>query len=439
MADTHPFSLPSDPFAKPIPEILRYFDAKGLHPTFHWQDLNFDEHASSFTVAKSAGYDILADIQQAVSKAIHDRQEFEEFRKGLEPLLKAKGWWGKAEGVDPQTGEITNVQLGSARRLRTIYAANVRTAYAAGQWERIWRTRRVVPFLLYVMSTAEHKRPLHVSWVGTILPIEHPWWDTHYPPNGWNCQCRVRQISDREAKDRNYDPDEPAPDDGFTPYTNKRTGQVVKVPRGIDPGWAQNPGKTRTKAVADFIAGQLDAGPAEARRVAVADIVEQPLFKQIASGEVRFDPRDLEDQGNVLRGQIALPVAVLPDTVAKAIGAETRVVRLSVADAVQQSVRRLGQEASHTEAAPDFAKVQQLIDGAEVIKKDASTLIAQGELEGGGWVAVLRRALTAVNEVYLKSFRRQKAGEAETNRARGEIVRSGAGAPSQTSDAEATP
>ncbi|MGD0641465.1 MAG: hypothetical protein ABSC22_12015, partial [Roseiarcus sp.] len=115
-AETHAFDHPPA-------EVQRYFDAKAIKPSFDWRDFSFDEHATAFTVAKSAGYDILGDVKDALSKAIRERQDFGEFAKGLEPTLKAKGWWGKALQVDPASGEERVVQLGSPRRLQTIYWA----------------------------------------------------------------------------------------------------------------------------------------------------------------------------------------------------------------------------------------------------------------------------------------------------------------------------
>ena len=38
------------------------------------------------------------------------------------------------------------------------------------------------------------KREEHLALVGTIRPIEDPWWDTHMPPSAWNCKCSVRKT-----------------------------------------------------------------------------------------------------------------------------------------------------------------------------------------------------------------------------------------------------
>ena len=43
--------------------------------------------------------------------------------------------------------------------------------------------------LRYVAVLDARTRPEHRAWHGLILPIDHPLWDTHYPPNGWGCRC----------------------------------------------------------------------------------------------------------------------------------------------------------------------------------------------------------------------------------------------------------
>ncbi len=399
MADDHPF-------AKVNPAITRYFDAKGLKPSVNWKDLGFDEHAIAFSVARTAGYDVLGDIRAALSKAIHERQDFDEFRKGLEPLLQEKGWWGRK--FDPASGK--EVQLGSPRRLRTIYYANVRSAYAAGQWERIERTKDVLPYLVYVMSTAVRKRELHLSWVGTVLPVDDAWWDTHYPPNGWHCQCRVRQISADEAGELDYDPDADAPDDGFTNFVNKVTGEVSRVPNGISPGWAQNPGKRRTQNAAELLAGRLDAMEPEARRIATQDIAGSWLVRAITSGDIPHDLRDRADPANVARGRISAPIASLPEATAKALGAETRVVSLSVADATKIRER-------HPEMKDDWPTTVQAALDAGVDQ------VAEGKGKVGMVFGRFRLLLQVVNKgafVVLKTIHVASANYQKSIRKRGD-------------------
>lgn len=219
-----------------------------LEPTFSWQDAWGEIHARMFTVAKSAGYDILADIQAALVQAISEGQTFEQFAKGLRPLLEAKGWWGRKPAADPETGEVVEVQLGSPRRLRTIFDVNMRVSYATGHWQRFEQSKASRPYLRYLAIMDGRTRPAHAARHNVCLPVDHPWWDTWAPPCGWGCRCTLQSLSERDVDRMRGELVFEPPPDTFRTYLNNRTGQVTTVPNGIDPGWAYNPGKAGWQA-----------------------------------------------------------------------------------------------------------------------------------------------------------------------------------------------
>lgn len=82
--------------------------------------------------------------------------------------------------------------------LKTEYNMAVRSARMAEKWKQFEAVKDLYPNLEFVESTAANKRPEHLQWVGTILPIEHPWWNTHTPPVGWGCECDIRNT-DKEV------------------------------------------------------------------------------------------------------------------------------------------------------------------------------------------------------------------------------------------------
>jgi hypothetical protein len=88
-------------------------------------------------------------------------------------------------------------------------------------------------------------RPLHHKWDGTVLPVDDAWWDTHKPPNGWRCRCGCVQLSRRQLEAMGKSVPDKAPPSPTREYTNPRTGEISRVPVGIDPGFAYNPGKDR--------------------------------------------------------------------------------------------------------------------------------------------------------------------------------------------------
>ncbi len=236
--------MPLELKALPAEEAIAYFKAKGyaLSPTFDWRDMWQKDHAAAFTVAKSAGFDVLGDIHGAVLDALQKGTTFEQFKRQLIPTLQDKGWWGRAPAPDPETGKAPVSQLGSPRRLKTIFDLNLRMAYSAGDWARAERTKGTHPYGQYCAVDDDHTRPLHRAWNGTVVPMDSDWAQTHATPCGWGCRCRWRWLSHQDLKDEGLTVSAPAPAKTVT-YTNDRTGEVTEVPEGVDPGFGYNPGK----------------------------------------------------------------------------------------------------------------------------------------------------------------------------------------------------
>jgi uncharacterized protein with gpF-like domain len=246
-------------------EALAYLKNKKLHPAFSYKDVWHEEHAAAFTVAKAMQLDVLSDLHTAVVDAMEHGQSFESFRKNIKPLLQQKGWWGKKEMTDPLTGQTVNARLGSDRRLQTIYRVNMRSAYQKGQYDRTMASD-LHPYLMYRIGPSVQHREDHASWDGLILPKDDPWWDSHFPPNGWGCKCYTRAVTKARKKqyEENGIPTAPrldgtgggnvpaktqAPPVKYKTYFNERKGTMERVPEGVDPAFNWNQGKAVNKAV----------------------------------------------------------------------------------------------------------------------------------------------------------------------------------------------
>jgi len=102
----------------------------------------------------------------------------------------------------------------------------------------VLRTR---PYLIYRHGDSAHPRVLHLSWDGTCLPADDPWWSTHTPQNGWGCKCKIFSGGERDITRLGNKARLKAPNDGDYEWTNKQ-GRTFTIPNGIDPGFQYNPG-----------------------------------------------------------------------------------------------------------------------------------------------------------------------------------------------------
>jgi uncharacterized protein with gpF-like domain len=114
--------------ALPFDQAVKFFRQKGLRRGFDYRDVWQAEHQRAFTVAKAMTVELLEDIRNVVDQASPRASPSRISAQKLEPILKARGWWGRRPMEDPLTGKTRDVQLGSVRRLQIIYDTNLRTA-----------------------------------------------------------------------------------------------------------------------------------------------------------------------------------------------------------------------------------------------------------------------------------------------------------------------
>ncbi|GHD63831.1 phage head morphogenesis protein [Jeongeupia chitinilytica] len=178
---------------------IQYFESKGYAISFNWQDVWAEAHARSFTVSGVTKLDVLTDIHDALKEALKNGETLADFQKRLQPLLEAKGWWGKGRIIDKATGEIEGKRL-NPRRLETIFRTNMQSAYSAGRFQAQQANVEFRPMWEYVAILDNRTRPAHRSLHGRVFRYDDPFWRNFYPPNGWNCRCRVRtrSMSDME-------------------------------------------------------------------------------------------------------------------------------------------------------------------------------------------------------------------------------------------------
>ncbi|WP_459199057.1 phage minor head protein [Ralstonia pseudosolanacearum] len=204
-------------------DAVAYVQQKGFRVSWNWYEVRDAAHAQAFTVAKVARMDVLQDIRDAVEASLEKGWSLGQFKKNLTPVLQAKGWWGKQVIVDSEGGAEV-AQLGSPRRLETIYRTNIQSAMMAARYKQMLANARFRPYWQYVAVMDGRTRPSHAALHGRVYRYDDPIWHYLFPPNGYNCRCRVVALSERDMKAKGL-------------VLSSSDGQLVtrEVDAGVDP------------------------------------------------------------------------------------------------------------------------------------------------------------------------------------------------------------
>lgn len=179
-------------------EAIKYLQNKGYKLSFDYTDVSREAHHKAFTVAKMTSLDLLADVHQALLKSLEDGTGFEEFKKNIKPTLEKKGWYGIKDIVNPTTGEVKTINIGSSR-LRTIYETNMRQAYNVAREEQMDKLPLSV-YRRYASALLENTRNSHRAMHGIIKHKDDEFWILNSPANDYNCKCKKQAVSLRQME-----------------------------------------------------------------------------------------------------------------------------------------------------------------------------------------------------------------------------------------------
>lgn len=189
-------------FNSPPEDAIAYLKSKGFKIGWDWHETLDEAHSRAFTVAKVAKIDLLQDIRKSLITALEQGQNLEQWKAGITPVLQQKGWWGKKSVINPAGIEQT-VQLGSPRRLKTIFDTNVHKSLAAGRYKALMATVDTRPLWEWVHISISNPRKVHLARNGETRRYDDPFWLYAYPPTEFGCKCKVRarRASDANALD----------------------------------------------------------------------------------------------------------------------------------------------------------------------------------------------------------------------------------------------
>lgn len=102
-------------------------------------------------------------------------------------------------------------------QLETVFRTQTALTFSAGRWQadQDEAIQEILWGYKYVTVGDDRVRPEHEELDGVTLPKDDPFWDTFWPPNGWNCRCQAIPIFEERKEVQSPDDAEVDPDFAF--------------------------------------------------------------------------------------------------------------------------------------------------------------------------------------------------------------------------------
>lgn len=331
----------------------------------------------AFYAAGLAKLDQVNLIHGALLQALEQGQSVEDFKKNIAEIIQKAGWDG--------------------RRIETIFNTNMQTAYQAGRWKSIEKNKKRFPYLQYSSVIDNRTRASHAALHGIVYPVDHVFWNSHYPPNGFNCRCTAVQISKYYAEKEGLKIQNKMP--GHLKYTDPKTGNEYTVTDlKPDIGFANNVGKDWLQTIETPLFDKLEKTETKTAQKFVEYLVKEQFE------EWRKDPN------------IDFPVAVLTKEQGKIFATAITAVRLSKDTMIKQ-------DKHHPELTlEDYLKIQEAVNKSEMYRQNENSYAFILEEKDG--IVCIIKVTKEKDKLYLTSIRKlSERSEAKRNKAIQQIKR----------------
>ena len=203
-----------------------------------------------------------------------------------------------------------------------------------------------------------------------------------------NCKCFVETLAERDIERLGITPTpgNDMPYNGIVEHLDKRTGELITLPQGVDKGWDYAPGESVAEGLARLAKAKatslaLAEPSAELAKAYVAALVQNPLFSRFFSG--------------ALSGEY--PLAVFDEALRRIVDAHQPVVVLS-----RETVEA---HRHHPEVdARDYALAQQILDEGELYQQVPGRIVALWQQAGKLYRAALKRTSDREKNYWLTLF-----------------------------------
>ena len=276
---------------------LRYFDSLNLPLPANAGEAIAQTAAKARSIAGIYQQEIVGDLLNSLRQSAAEGTPFATWRKNALAMLRERGLALDKAGdmVQQSTGEVVGTGL-TRHRLQTIFQTQMTNARMASLWQKLQENKDARPYLQYSAINDARTRPAHRALDNVVYPIDDPFWDYFYPPNGFRCRCYVMALAPRDVARAGLTVSHSSPEQFSEMVITNRKGQshtrtriTLADGRSFTPdkGFDNNVGKNHLAQLGQLQMERAVDLPPRLASMAVGEALKDPAFSQAIAQQFR--------------------------------------------------------------------------------------------------------------------------------------------------------